>query len=122
MSELPLIAELKGPAPIREDTLRSFGDDEEEAVLFAIRWAWDNRRVRQMTQRRAAELLGVPASHLSNILNGAKHLPPYKINAYEWIVGTKAVSQTIERFRVLREQAMVSQLAQAVAANIVRAA
>ena len=122
MSELPLIGLLRSPDPIREDILRTFGDEEEVATLFAIRWAWDHRRIQGLSQRQAASRIGIPASHLSNILSGQKHLPPHKINAYEEVAGNRAVSQTIERFRQLRERALVDQLSRLVAENIVRAA
>lgn len=122
MSELPLLGVLRAPDQIREDVLRTFGDDEEKATRFAVRWAWDRRRVQEMTQDRAAELVGVKAPHFSNILNGKKYLPPHKINAYEQIVGNRAVSMTIERFRLIRERALVDGLARVVAENIVRAA
>jgi hypothetical protein len=122
VSELPLLAILRAPDPIREDILRTFGDEEEGATEFAIRWAWDNRRVRAMTQATAAEKIGIAPSHFCNILAGKKYLPPHKINAYEQIVGNRAVSMTIERFRQIRERDLVAGLAKAVAENMVRAA
>lgn len=122
MNELPLLGVLRSPDQIREDVLRTFGDDEEKATRFAIRWAWDRRRVQDMTQDRAAELIGIKPPHFSNILNGRKYLPPHKINSYEQIVGNRAVSMTIERFRLIREQELVAGLAKVVAENMVRAA
>lgn len=122
MSELPLLAILRAPDPVREDILRTFGDEEEGATEFAIRWAWDNRRVKAMTQATAAEKIGVAPSHFCNILAGKKYLPPHKINSYEQVVGNRAVSLTIERFRQLRGRELVSGLARAVAENMVRAA
>lgn len=101
--ELALVGLLEAPAPLLAHQLAEFGDAEEKAVREAIAWAWRNRRVR-MDQSTAAAHMGVPPSHLSNILNGKKHLPPHKINAFEWIVGNRAVSMTIERFRVKREE------------------
>lgn len=121
-TELKILGLLRAPDPIREDVLRTFGDDEEAATLFAIRWAWDHRRSKDMSQRNAAEHIGMPASHFSNVLNGLKYLPPQKINAFEWVVGNRAVSMTIERFRQIRERELVSGLARAVAENMVRAA
>ncbi len=118
-TELPILGLLKAPEPIREDVLRSFGDDEEEATQFAIRWAWDHRRVK-MNQRAGAQYINMPASHFSNMLNGDKYLPPHKINAFEWICGNRAVSMTIERFRAIREQEQTKQLALLVADVIVR--
>lgn len=122
MTELPLLGILRAPEQIRDDVLRTFGDDEEKATRFAIRWAWDRRRIQEMTQSRAAELIGIKAPHFSNILNGVKYLPPHKINSYEQIVGNRAVSMTIERFRQIRERELVAGLARAVAENMVRAA
>lgn len=122
MTELPLIGLLRTPDPIREDILRTFGDEEEAAVEFAIRWAWDHRRVRDMTQKRAAELCGMSASHFCNVLAGEKYLPPQKINAYEQITGNRAVSGTIERFRTIRERETVAGLSAAIAEQLTKAA
>lgn len=122
MNELPLIAILRAPDPVREDILRSFGDDEETATEFAIRWAWDHRRAKDMTQATAAQHIRIAPSHFCNILAGKKYLPPHKINAYEQVVGNRAVSMTIDRFRLIRERELVEGLARVVAENIVRAA
>jgi hypothetical protein len=122
VNELPLLGVLRAPEAIREDILRTFGDEEEPATKFAVRWAWDHRRIKQMTQTEAARLMNIKSPHLSNILNGAKYLPPHKLNAYEQIVGNRAVSMTIDRFRHIRERELVAGLAKVVAENIVRAA
>ena len=53
MTELPLVGLLKSPDPIRDDVLRTFGDEEEPATRFAVKWAWMNRRVK-MDQKVAA--------------------------------------------------------------------
>lgn len=120
--ELPLIGLLRAPDSIREDILRTFGDEEEAAVKFAIRWAWDHRRVRDMTQKCAAELCGMSASHFCNVLSGEKYLPPQKINAYEQIMGNRAVSGTIDRFRAIRERETVAGLSAAIAEHLTKAA
>lgn len=120
--ELPLIGLLRTPAIIREDVLRTFGDEEEAAVQFAIRWAWDHRRVRDMTQKRAAELCGMSASHFCNVLSGEKYLSPQKINVYEQVTGNRAVSGTIERFRAIRERETVAGLSKLIAEQITKAA
>ena len=112
-SELKLLALLKGPDLVRGDVLLSFGDNEELAVKAAIKWAWHNRRVK-MDQRLAAMHIGVRAPHFSNILNGKKHLPPFKINAFEWTLGNRAVSLTIDRFRKVREEESALELARAI--------
>lgn len=122
MSEFPFLAVLKAPDQIREDVLRTFGDDEEKATKFAVRWAWDHRRSQGMTQSKAAEFIHIKPSHFCNILSGKKYLPPHKINSYEQVVGNRAVSMTIDRFRQIRERDLVAGLAQAVAENMVRAA
>lgn len=114
--ELHLVGLLRAPDLVRGDLLASFGDDEERAVKAAIKWSWHNRRVK-MDQSVAAVHIGVKAPHLSNILNGKKHLPPFKINAFEWVVGHRAVSMTIERFRRIREEECALELARAIVAN-----
>lgn len=111
--ELPLIGLLKAPAPLLEHQLLAFGDEEERAVKAAVQWAWLHRRVK-MDQRVAAVHMDIPAPHLSNILSGKKHLPPHKINSFEWICGNRAVSMTIERFRIIREEQHALVLAKAI--------
>lgn len=119
--ELPILAEIKKPAAITPDQIDSFGVDEESAIQSAITWAWNNKRIQRMSQRRAAELCGMTASHFSNVVNGEKYLPPQKLNQFEWVVGNTAVSQTISKFRVERESHMVQQVAAVVAAHMVAA-
>lgn len=121
-AELPIIGLLRAPDAIREDILRTFGDDEESATRFAIQWAWNNRRDKTLDKSTAAQRCGIRAPHFSTIVNGTKHLPPHKINAYEWVMGNKAVSMTIERFQRIRERELVTGLARVVAENMVRAA
>jgi plasmid maintenance system antidote protein VapI len=120
-AELPLIALLRAPDAVREDVLRTFGDNEEAATRFAIQWAWNNRRDKSLTKSTAAERIGIPNPHFTNIINGKKYLPPHKINSYEWVVGNKAVSMTIDRFRVIREQEQTRRLAELIAKQIVAA-
>lgn len=121
-AELPLLGLLRSPDPIREDILRTFGDVEEAAVRFAVRWAWDNRRIRAMSQHSASEHVGMPASHFSCVLNGTKYLPPHKLNAFDWVVGNHALSQTVARFAVIREAEQTRQLSVLIAENMVKAA
>lgn len=121
-AELPLMGLLRGPDEVRDDILRTFGDDEEGATRFAVRWAWDHRRAKAMTQRQAAELVGIPAPHFCNILSGKKFLPPHKLNGFQWVVGNRAVSMTQARFDVIRAHEQHRQIAEMIAANIVRAA
>lgn len=121
-SELPILGLLRAPDPIREDILRTFGDEEEGATRFAVQWAWNNRRDKSLDKRTAAQRCGIKSPHFSNIVSGKKHLPPYKINAYEWVMGNLAVSMTIARFRQIRERDLVAGVARVVAEHIVRAA
>lgn len=115
--ELALIGLLRVPDPIRDDVLGTFGDEEEKATKYAVKWAWLHRRVKGMDQRTAAVHMGIPAPHLSNILNGKKHLPPHKINAFEWVCGNRAVSMTIDRFRVIRQEEQALVVAKAIVAS-----
>ena len=113
-SELPIIGLLRAPDQIREDILRTFGDEEEKATRFAVQWAWNNRRDKTLDKRTAAMRCGIPGPHFSNIINGKKHLPPHKINAFEWVMGNRAVSMTIERFRLIREEQQAVVIARAI--------
>jgi hypothetical protein len=121
-TELPLIGLLRSPEQIRDDVLRTFGDEEEVATKFAVRWAWDNRRIKAMSQHSAAQHVGMPASHFSCVLNGQKYLPPHKINSFEWVVGNHAVAQTIARFAAIRENEQAKQIGLLVAETLVKAA
>lgn len=121
-TELSIIGLLRAPDLVREDILRTFGDDEEASTRFAVQWAWNNRRDKTLTKRLAAQRCGIVAPHFTNIINGKKHLPPHKINAYEWVMGNKAVSMTIDRFRAIRERDLVAGVARVVAEHIVNAA
>lgn len=114
--ELGLVALLRGPDLVREDILAAFGDDETKAIRWSVRWSWDHRRVRSMTQSVAAAHIGVPPPHFANILNGKKYLPPERLNAFEWVVGNRAVSLTIERFRKIRAEQSALELARAIVA------
>jgi len=121
--ELPLLAAIRGPAPVDAVTLASFGDEEESAIRSAVLWAWRNRRIKGMGLRRAAELCGIKAPHFSNIVNtGIKYLPPHKINQFEWVLGTTAVSQTIRRFSDARQQQLRVEVGELVAEHLGRVA
>ncbi|WP_323120010.1 helix-turn-helix domain-containing protein [Burkholderia alba] len=76
----------------------------------AVCLAWEQRAVRGMTQRTLAELMDVPASHLSNMLNrdpidrhgkARQDLPARHIADFERIVGNRAVSQFLARMAML---------------------
>lgn len=109
--ELNLMCLINGPTPVTPETVGTFGDDEEAAIKKAIDWAWRHKRVRTMTKRHGAQLVGMSHSHFVNMTNGKKYLPPAKINSYEWTVGNTAISQTIQRFQKLRQEKMALKLA-----------
>lgn len=116
--QLSLICELRKPGAVEPEVIASFGEDEEAAVTAAIAWAWRFRRVRAMSQRSAAELLGMKASHLCNVLQGKKYLPLHKLTHFEWVVGNTAITQTITHFRVRRDQDIAQQVAQLFAEHL----
>jgi len=120
--ELNLMCLINGPAPVTDETVGTFGDDEEQAIRKAIDWAWRHKRVRTMTKRHGADLVGMAHSHFVNMTNGKKYLPPAKINAYEWTVGNTAISQTIRRFQNIRKEKMAARLAVMIVENVGKAA
>lgn len=121
-AELPLIAMLRAPVPVDGEIVEGFGELEDTAVVYAVRWSWDHRRIKALTQEQAAIRMGMKPQHLSCILKGTKYLPPAKINAFEWATGNTALSQTIRRFKEKRDREMADQLAKLISDNIVRAA
>jgi hypothetical protein len=61
---------------------------ESDALLLC----WNQRRTKH-TLTRASEILGIPKSHLSNILNGKKY-PPYDMRvAFQILCGNWAIRQ-----------------------------
>lgn len=117
-TELNIMCLIKGPSPITDEQVCSFGDDEDSALRKAIEWSWNHRRVSGMTKKRGAELAGMQHSHFTNMVNGKKHLPPSKINAFEWTVGNTAISQTILRFREIRKKEMAASLAELIVGEL----
>jgi hypothetical protein len=62
----------------------------------AVRWAWQSRRVRNMTRRTLAEIAGLYAPHVSCYLSddeSKRSLPADKVPAFETAVGNCFVSQ-----------------------------
>jgi len=62
----------------------------------AISLCWHRRRVKY-SLRHAAELLGIPASHLSNIVNGKKYLRGDVRLAFQYLCGNFAIRQWEDR-------------------------
>lgn len=121
--ELPLIGGvLRQPAPIEDGVIAGFGDEEESAISRAVTYAWLQRRVQRMSLNTAVALTGITPQHFALIVRGRKYLPPQKLNAYEDVVGNTAVSQTIARFRRLRDAQVQRELGELVAERLLRRA
>lgn len=63
----------------------------------AVAWCWAYRRVRGMGVTEAARYLGMPKSHLSNILNGKKYLPWGKRVELQRLCGNWLIRQWEDR-------------------------
>jgi hypothetical protein len=63
--------------------------NERDAVVLC----WAKRTRRHLTLRRAAEELGMSASHLSNILSGKKYLPHDFRIKFQKLCGNWAIRQ-----------------------------
>ncbi len=70
------------------DSLVSRCKSENDAILLC----WNKRRVKYGV-REAARILGVPASHFSNILNGKKYLPNGFQVTFQVLCGNWAIRQ-----------------------------
>lgn len=71
------------------DLLISRCRSEKDAVILC----WAKRRRKGLTLRLAAEELGVPPSHLSNILSGKKYFPHGFRVKFQEICGNWAIRQ-----------------------------
>lgn len=110
----------KAAAPVLEPVMHErrasvkFLSREQIAACASFRDAvvlgWKNRAVRGMTQRTLAELLDVPPSHMSNMLNheavdrhgkARQDLPARLVADFERVVGNRAVSQWLSRMAML---------------------
>jgi hypothetical protein len=59
----------------------------------AIALCWAKRRRRGLTVRQAAEEIGLPPSHLSNIISGQKYLPHDFRRKFQELCGNWAIRQ-----------------------------
>jgi len=84
--ELGLMAEVKGPALLAEYLIARCRNETDSVQL-----CWHMRRVKYGV-REAARLLGMPASHLSNVIAGKKYLPHNSI-AFQQLCGNWAIRQ-----------------------------
>ena len=93
MEQLPLrILQEVGPPDFLPESIVSRIRTEEEAVA----WCWARRRVK-FGVTEAARYLGMPKSHLSNILNGKKYLPWGKRVELQRLCGNWLIRQWEDR-------------------------
>lgn len=107
--QLSLIGEIKEPQFVEPFYVERWRC-EHDAILTC----WAKRRVRYSV-RDAAARLGMPASHLSNIINGKKHLPNDFRIAFQLLCGNWAIRQYEDRicgFETTRETAAERELRQ----------
>ena len=105
--QLALIGEIREPGFVEPFYVERWRC-EHDAILTC----WAKRRVRYSV-RDAAARLGIPASHLSNIINGKKHLPNDFRIGFQLLCGNWAIRQYEDRicgFETTRETAAEREL------------
>jgi hypothetical protein len=113
--EMPLLQAMKAPEWLPEYFIGRLRN-EHDAVLLC----WNKRRIKY-SMSDAAALLGLPKSHLSNILAGKKYLPydmrikfqtfcgNYAIRQYEdKAMGFKTITETPELRRIRELESQVA--------------
>jgi hypothetical protein len=90
---LPMLTRIDGPSMVKPDEIAHLA-----SYRHAVRWAWLNRKRRNMTRRLLAEELGSYPSHITDYVNAddapsRKSLPAEKVRAFDCAVGNTAVSQ-----------------------------
>ena len=90
---LPMLTRIDGPSMVKPDDIAHLA-----SYRAVVRWAWANRKRRNMTLRLLAEELGSYPSHITDYVNGddapsRKSLPAEKLAAFDFAVGNTAVSQ-----------------------------
>ena len=100
--QLRLLGEIREPSFL-EDFYVERWRSEHDAILTC----WSKRRTKYSV-REAARKLAVPASHLSNIINGKKYFPNDLRIAFQLLCGNWAIRQYEDRvccFSTVRETA-----------------
>lgn len=105
--EMPIFQEVKEPDWLPEYLIGRLRNEHDSVLL-----CWNKRRVKY-SMSDASALLGLPKSHLSNILAGKKYLPydmrvrfqtfcgNYAIRQYEdRVLGFKTISESPEQRRI----------------------
>lgn len=90
--EIPALSLLSEPRWL-DDFLVNRLRNEKDAVALC----WASRTRKQLTIRGAAEELGLPASHLSNIVSGKKYLPHDFRIKFQKLCGNWAIRQYEDR-------------------------
>lgn len=94
MEQMPLrILQEVGEPKFLPDSVVARIDDEADAVA----WCWAHRRIKGLGVTEAARYLGVPKSHLSNILSGKKYLPFGKRIELQRLCGNWLIRQWEDR-------------------------
>lgn len=83
--------EVKPPSSV-DDVLLGHCKTSNDAILLT----WNTRRVKH-SQAYASAFLGLPTSHLSNILSGKKYLPDDLRVPFMWFCGSLALRQFEDR-------------------------
>lgn len=68
-----------------------------ESEADAVAWCWAQRRIKGLGVTEAARYLGMPKSHLSNILSGKKYLPWGKRVEIQRLCGNWLIRQWEDR-------------------------
>jgi hypothetical protein len=103
MQQIPIrvLQEIGEPAFLPEAVISRIEDEAQ-----AVAWCWAQRRIKGMGVTEAARYLGMPKSHLSNIINGKKYLPFGKRVELQRLCGNWAIRQFEDRqcgFVTMRE-------------------
>lgn len=94
MQQIPLriLQEVGEPAFLPESVISRLENEAD-----AVSWCWALRRVKGMGVTEAARYLGMPKSHLSNILAGKKY-PPFGVRIeLQRLCGNWAIRQWEDR-------------------------
>jgi plasmid maintenance system antidote protein VapI len=103
MNQIPMriLQEIGEPDFLPESVVSRLKDEAD-----AVAWCWALRRVKGMGVTEAARHMGMPKSHLSNILNGKKY-PPFGMRVeFQRLCGNWLVRQFEDRqcgFQTVRE-------------------
>jgi hypothetical protein len=94
MEQIPLrILQDIGEPSFLPDSIVSRITSESDAVA----WCWAMRRIKGLGVTEAARYLGMPKSHLSNILSGKKYLPWGKRVELQRLCGNWLIRQWEDR-------------------------